>query len=208
VPVLGAPTCNNVPTPVPQTILGTCDYYQFRHDDFVKRHANCEHIAPPSYYLDYGLKYCKRFSSELYPKLSPAGKIWLPKAKLLLQKSMEIGLEKAAGKMNNQYLNPEAPIANELNDSEFQDFALHTHIKSYWEAGFKYLPHDDVEKIGKTLNISEWFDRGTWETGIPLGVAYTTDYLETNVSDKNLRRKLYEICKKSTGVNQEICAPE
>jgi hypothetical protein len=28
-------TCNNTPTPAPEAILGKCEYYQFRYDDFV-----------------------------------------------------------------------------------------------------------------------------------------------------------------------------
>lgn len=190
-------------------MIGTCEYYQFRHDDFLKRHANCgKHFNPPSYYLDYGLKYCKKFSIDLYPKLHPEGKTWLPKTKLLLQKAMEESLAKANGKMSMSYVDKDHPIANELNDREFKDFALHTHIRSYWEAGLRYVPHDDIGKIAETLNLKEWKDPDTWETGWRLGVGYTTDYLEKHVSNAEQRKEIYGICKKVTGADDEVCASE
>ena len=58
---------NNLPAEIP---TGTRDYYRKRYDDFVRRNPG---MTPPSYYLEYGQKYCDRFSS-LGPKdLSPAG---------------------------------------------------------------------------------------------------------------------------------------
>jgi len=158
-------TCNNTPTPAPSSILGKCEYYQFRYDDFVKRHKGCAQHTPPNYYLDYGLKYCRKFSTGLYPKMDAEGKVWLPKARLLLQKSMEENLAKANGRMSTSYVDRNHPIANELNEQEFKDFALHTHIRSYWEAGLRKVSHNDIEKIAETLNLREWKDPDTWETG-------------------------------------------
>jgi hypothetical protein len=174
----------------------------------VKRHEGCSEHKPPSYYLGYGLKYCKRFSTELYPTLGIEGKIWLPKTRLLLQQSMEQGLSKANGKMSATYTNKNNPIANELNDEEFKDFALNTHIKSYWEGGFRHISHTDIEKVAGTLGLREWKDPETWETGWPLGVGYTTNYLEQHISNTEQRKEIYEICKKVTGANQEVCTPE
>ena len=145
---------NNHPTPI--AALGNCDYYQSRYNDFMTRHQACQqHVAAPTYYLEYGLKYCKKFSTQLYPKLSPAGQAWLPKARQLLQKYMEQGLAKASGNMSVKYLDPTNPTANELNNTEFTDFAFNTHFNAYWDAGYSSITKGDFLHIMDTIDFSD-----------------------------------------------------
>ena len=46
---------------VDQSVKGTPEYYVWRANNFVERNPGCQ---PPSYYMDYGYKYSKRFSEE------------------------------------------------------------------------------------------------------------------------------------------------
>ena len=58
---------NQGPKPADAQVLGTVDYYKFRYDDFVRRFPDKE---PPAYYMMYGDKYVRKFTGELYEKLS------------------------------------------------------------------------------------------------------------------------------------------
>jgi len=174
--------CNDLPTPAPETILGNCNYYQFRHDDFIHRHRDCSMHLTPSYYLNYGLFYCKKFSVELYPKLSSAGKIWLPKARWLLQKYLEEGLAKTSGHMQTTYRDRNNPTANELNDEEFTDFVFNTHYFAYKEAGYKNLTFEDTINIFNTISWAEKLSENTLNVGISLKLEEDIEHL--NYEDK------------------------
>jgi hypothetical protein len=133
---------------VPAMVVGDCEYYQRRHDNFLGRHRGCPH-SPPQYYLEYGKKYCVRFSTELYPNLTEKGKAWLGRARVNLQLAIEAGLSE----------NP--PI--ELNDQGFTTFAFGTHANAYWNAGLHDVPLTDKAKIALTPDAKEWLQGETWK---------------------------------------------
>ena len=133
---------------VPAVAIGDCEYYQRRHDNFLGRHRGCPH-HPPQYYLGYGKKYCVRFSTELYPKLSENGKAWLGRARVKLQREMERGLH-------------DTPTI-ELDDQGFMQFAFSTHAKAYWEAGLHDVPFTDKVKVALTPDAKEWLQGETWK---------------------------------------------
>ncbi len=199
--------CDNDPTPAPESIIGQCGYYQFRYDDFMKRHQSCPHAAP-DYYLNYGLKYCKRFSTDLYPKLSNDGKAWLVRAKKLLQVLMEEGLKFARGKMVKSSAIKrvardvliyrydvagvlidrlvERPIANELDSDEFSLFAFGTHPDAYWGAGFVHLSFSDWGYIIETPDFSDWLRPEVREQAAEIfsrSVAYGSEYGYKEIRD-------------------------
>ena len=130
--------CHTYPTKAPNNLMGTCDYYTWRNQDFIKRHQGCDHLQPPDYYLDYGYKYCQRFSTELYPKLSDQGKAWLVKARLYLQEAIEDLLQK----------NPDI----ELDNDQFNHRVFQTHPGSYMRGGFSELTKMDYVNIFLHLN--------------------------------------------------------
>lgn len=132
--------------PAAEAILGTCPYYQWRNDNFVQRHPGC-HRKPPPYYMEYGFKYCIRFSKDTAPKLSAHGKRWLALARLYLQHAIETGLK------NTTTL--------EMESGSFKDYAFKSHPKAYWDAGLGNLPLKDLIIIGFTPDIKEWLDEGT-----------------------------------------------
>jgi hypothetical protein len=133
-----------------------CDYYQKRYDDYVNRHSCCdEKSSPPDYYLEYGLKYCLRFTEKTYPNLSLKGQAWLEKARCNLQRMMEQGLQN----------NPEL----ELDSKQFREFAFDTHPKAYLDAGLADLSLSDWYEIAKTPDIKEWGRWETWEQGAETG---------------------------------------
>jgi len=125
-----------MPTPAPKQILGTNDYYKFRHEDFVKRYGS----APPSYYLSYGGKYVEKFSN-LKKDLSSQGQKWVDKTRLALQVKMEKALASVPG--------------IELFNEGFQDMAFDTHPDAYIESGLFDLSVTDLFKIGKTPELKD-----------------------------------------------------
>ena len=132
---------------VPPEAPGGCDYYKRRYDNFLTRHKGCGH-TPPDYYLGYGKKYCDLFTTSLYPKLSPKGKIWLTRARANLQFAMERGLATT----------PEI----ELDNEKFRKFAFGTHADAYWSAGLHDLSYEDKARIALTPELKEWTSGSTW----------------------------------------------
>jgi hypothetical protein len=169
--------CNFVPDPAPKDVIGECEYYRWRHDNFKSRHVHCRHDNPPEYYLNYGEHYCKRFTNDLRPELSDKGKIWLDKAKLNLQKAMEKGLQLKIKSELNIAIEFNSPI--ELDNKKFEDFALETHAPAYLDAGLHGITIEDKLLIGKT-GLAEWKRRETWEqvgeVAIKEIIAYFNDF--------------------------------
>ena len=123
-------------------LVGTCEYYDARVADFVRRHPGEE---PPDYYLNYGQKYCERFSEETFPGLSGAGQEWDVRTRMNLQLAMEMGalgekeeLEKA-----------------ESTAAMLKTFAFKSHPKAYLDAGLADLPFTDLAMIGLTPDIAD-----------------------------------------------------
>lgn len=127
------------PTPAPQSILGKCQYYEWRNDDFMKRHKNCDHFNPPDYYLNYGLVFCRLFSTELSQKMDAYGKGWIDRTRLNLQVDMEAFLK----------ANPTI----ELNNRSFYEMAFQSHQKAYLDAGFLNLSGQDAVQF---LDITDF----------------------------------------------------
>jgi len=170
-------SCNIHVTPAPNNALGTVTYYYdpakvgstvpwlSRYFDFLRRHEGCRH-AVPDYYQNYGYKYIKRFTDELYPKLSDQGKKWLIESRFLLQKYMEMGFIKNESslqvvtecKKNRSFsltTSTSAYESLELNNDTFLDFAYTTHPPAYIDGGLGDLPCEDLIKIGLTPDLND-----------------------------------------------------
>ncbi len=106
---------------------GDLNYYQQRAEDFKKRNPGQE---PPDYYLQYGDKYAKRFTSELRPTLSEGGQKWLDGGRQKLQQAIE----------NKRMQDPKAFAELERNPDAFKKFAYETHAGAYLGAGLADLP--------------------------------------------------------------------
>jgi hypothetical protein len=160
--------CDDAPTPLPDDISrmcsgrggpyeGTegaargCEYYRWRHNDFVKRHQGCKPPVPgpPSYYLDYGEKYCNKFTRETREKLTPEGQLWLDRTRCALQRKIEDELLKR----------PEI----EKNGVLFEESAFGTHSDAYVESGLTHLPSRDLGRILFTVEKEEWLKGATWK---------------------------------------------
>lgn len=157
--------CNSTPTKIEPTCdapMSTspnagCDYYRKRKEDFDARHTcpGCDSHPAPDYYIDYGLKYCEKFSSDLNGKLSPTGKAWLAETRCALQQKLEDGLQ--------------ADPSLELDSDVFREFAFGTHPSAYLESGFADLPIRDLIEIAKQPELSEYLDAETWKQIIEVG---------------------------------------
>jgi uncharacterized protein YqjF (DUF2071 family) len=110
--------------------IGTGEYYNLRFQDFSRRH---QLLAPPNYYLEYGLKYFRRFQA-LSEKLTEAGKGWVVRTARLLQEAIEARRKE----------DPTEFDVLEQESAAFQDFAYGTHPTAYLEGGLAGLPPEDI----------------------------------------------------------------
>ena len=104
---------------------------------------------PPDYYLNYGLKYCMRFTTVTAPTLSPEGQARLVRARCNLQVMMEKGLQKDPGL--------------ETDSDAFRKFAFGTHPAAYLDAGMADLPISDQINVARTPDLKEWLSVDTWQ---------------------------------------------
>ena len=152
--------CKKAP---PSMVTGRCDYYQNRYDNYIERHrfdSKSGGDNPPNYYLNYGFKYCSKFSKETMPKLSPQGKEWLRNTLERLQTFMEAGVVDREWKADineayNDYIDKKGGAKKfytgiECRDSDFTKFAFATHPDAYNPSMFKNLTCQDLITIGAT----------------------------------------------------------
>jgi hypothetical protein len=132
--------------PLPRHVpVGTATYYQDRQADFKRRHPD---LAAPDYYMAYGDKYYRRFTTELRPKLSAQGKLWVDRASLLFQERIEARVgDTVAEKLEFDRL--------EKDGSAFREFAFGTHCGTYIEAGVADLPESDLWEIYWTPDLAD-----------------------------------------------------
>ena len=174
---VAVPIC---PEEVPAVQTGECTYYQNRHNSFVERQTHRKN-KPPTYYLEYGFKYCSKFKKETYAKLSKEGQIWLDGTLLLLQEFMEQGLVQKnyvsgtneAFNANYQFTKKDGTIdmeqvtkfytGIECREAHFKHFAFATHPDAYRPKIMETLPFMDLAHIGLTPNFSEIRDPLTRE---------------------------------------------
>lgn len=139
---LPADACLALPAPAR---LGH-DYYRARASDYAARHSQAgKRHAPPDYYLAYGDRYARRFTSELRPRLSPAGRTWLDATYWRLQALLEA--RRAA--------DPRRFAALEEDPIAFRQFAFSTHAQAYVECGVASLPLPDLLRIACTPDLRD-----------------------------------------------------
>jgi hypothetical protein len=131
---------NKRPQPATTLVLGSVDYYKFRHDDFIKRFPGKD---PPAYYMIYGDKYVRKFSEELYEKLSEEGKAWMEDTKLKLQLEIEKKLAE----------DPDL----ELDEEAFKEFAFQSHAKVYEETHAMELCLSDKTSLIGCMDVKDLF---------------------------------------------------
>lgn len=114
------------------------DYYRARADDYrARHHSPAGACPPPGYYLQYGDRYARRFTRELRPRLSAAGRAWVDATCRRLQVLMEA--RRAA--------DPDRFAALEEDPPAFKRFAFGMHAQAYVECGIARLPLRDLVRI-------------------------------------------------------------
>ena len=122
--------------------IGKVDYYLFRLRDYNKRHIN---PPAPDYYLNYGDKYARRFTTVLKSQLSSKGQAWVDKTFVLLQQAIE----------NKRDVEPKAFDLLEQKADKFKTFAYETHSKAYLDGGLGDLTIRDLWNIGTTPDLGD-----------------------------------------------------
>jgi hypothetical protein len=130
------------PAPYPGT-LGSADYYDFRHKDFIRRNPRS---PVPDYYKDFGEKYFNRFVTETSPTLSEEGQKFLRVVGRALQQKIEDRLK----------ADPRKFAGLERAVDQFRTFAYFTHPNAYCESGWENLPESDRAKI---ITAIDWKDK-------------------------------------------------
>jgi hypothetical protein len=144
----------NLPAEIP---TGTRDYYKKRYDDFVRRNPG---MKPPDYYMEYGQKYCDRFS-QLGPKdLTPKGLEWRDRCLKSLQEAIE----------TRRMEDPVGFAQLERDPEAFKKFAYDSHPDAYVQSGLYDLPAQDMMKIGTTPDLKDLFTKdGVRQVVVALG---------------------------------------
>ncbi len=130
------------PTPL-RSMIGNVGYYAAREADFGERYHGSP--AAPDYYLGYGDKYARRFTSVLRPNLSPEGQDWLDRTFVLLQTAIEDRLAR----------DPDAFDSLEKDDDAFRAFAYATHPDAYLSGGLAGLGPGDLAQIALTPDLGD-----------------------------------------------------
>jgi hypothetical protein len=140
------------PNKVPDSLLGTCDYYLWRANDYYRRHvfpenknSECGKVTAQNnkddlYYTNYGYKYCQRFKNES-KNLSPQGQKWVE----LTLRELQLRLE--------DQLKTNKDIENDLN--KLKEVAYGTHADAYLKSGIADLSLTDIAKIVKTPDVKD-----------------------------------------------------
>jgi hypothetical protein len=182
------------PMPAPKRLMGSTEYYAFRAGDFLRRNPG---KVPPSYYMDYGDKYARRFTNETFPDLSDKGKAWLLSSRRKLQEKMEGMLQDPAN------------AGLEHRADELRDRAFDQHSDAYLEAGLydalldlkKINSLDDLKNLKNiqiiwTPDAAEWTSKATWreawETGEGLysqSAADVKDMMSSAIQRMKKRKK-------------------
>lgn len=127
------------PNPVPPKILGSIDYYRWRHVDFITRSEAVEEV--PNYYLDLGERYLFLFKHKIASLLSPIGQEWVRETALELQLDLEHILKSF----------PDI----ELKPKEFNKRLYISHFRVYYKTGFHKLPLSDRKIIFKHIKYND-----------------------------------------------------
>ncbi|WP_175232062.1 hypothetical protein, partial [Paraburkholderia humisilvae] len=157
-----------------------------RHSNFMMRHIGCGH-NPPSYYISYGYYYCSHYGKELFPDLSPAGKVWLILARKYLQINMENGLKQnmkgdviqmaSRDPNNGDFSMDVSRYKLELDHDAFKHFAFRTHPLAYLDGGIAHLPPTDLIRITMQPRLQEWGSLGTYDQVISTGWGSTKTWV-------------------------------
>ncbi|MFN3685113.1 MAG: hypothetical protein ACK41F_14430 [Fimbriimonadaceae bacterium] len=136
----------NLALPAAVQVTGQPGYYDERQGDFLGRYSTTGCLLqPPDYYLNYGGKYCRRFTAQLRPRLSADGQAWLDRAALNLQNGIE----------DERRADPLAFDRLERNNAAFRAFAYGTHADAYLHAGLGDLDPIDLAMIGLTPDVGD-----------------------------------------------------
>ena len=117
---------------------GTKEFYRERALDFKRRHPG---IEPPSYYMEYGYEYCKRFNESTRQRLSYMGQIWCDNVTVALQKEVDFII------MNF----PEIELFPDL----LRHQAFQSHVNAYIDSGILELDIRDKLLIFLTVDMKE-----------------------------------------------------
>jgi hypothetical protein len=166
----------NLPAEIP---TGTKDYYKQRYDDFVRRNPG---MTPPSYYLEYGQKYCDRFQS-LGPKdLTPEGLKWRDKTLKALQDAIE----------TRRMEDPVGFAQLERDPEAFKKFAYDSHPDAYVDSGLYKLPVQDLIKIGTTPDLKDLLTKdGVRQVAVALSKMKPEDMV--NVAKSTLQELMNDL---------------
>jgi hypothetical protein len=113
-----------------------CTFYSCA-DKSVVEAGICKKDDPNAYFINYGEKYCKRFSEKTNQKISEKGNVWLNKTLVCLQQAVVGFCDKNSCS----------------NCEKIRELAYTSHADCYTKSGLCYLNPYDLFLIGVTPDI-------------------------------------------------------
>lgn len=113
-----------------------CSFYSCANKS-VEEAGICKKDDPNAYFINYGEKYCQRFSEKTSQKISEKGKIWLNKTLVCLQNAVILFCQKNSCS----------------NCEKIRTLAYGSHADCYTKSGLCYLNPYDLFLIGVTPDI-------------------------------------------------------
>jgi RHS repeat-associated protein len=120
-----------------ENLLGRCEFYDALYNNYIELNG-CSSLNASNYFIAYGKKYCERFNTWTFDKLSKNGQGWI--------KATTIALQRAILTIEN---------INELGPEEIAEKAFRSHVDSYMDSGLGELPLSDLVYVGLTPDIAE-----------------------------------------------------
>ncbi len=157
-----------------RSMVGNVNYYQARNDDYLSRHTT---PPPPDYYLNYGDRYARRFTTELRPTLSAEGQRWVDRTFVLLQEAIE----------NRRDADPAAFDRLEQDEDAFREFAYGTHSQAYLDGGLRYLPMEDLARIAATPDFFDIASIDGISQIIETGIGIVPQWVDDSVTTPGAR---------------------
>ena len=118
-----------------------CSFYACAAES-ADQSKTCDLKDKNSYFLNYGEKYCERFSSNTSKDLSQSGQVWLNKTLSCLQSSILEGCN-------------EKKLCS--NCQKIRKLAFDTHPHCYVSSGLCSLSLQDQVQVGKTVDAGDFF---------------------------------------------------
>lgn len=169
---------------VAQPGCSACEFYTCKDE------ARAQPCGDDGYYVDYGFRYCNRFSEYVRPRLSARGQVWVEGTRECLQSALD----------DVRY--------DELDCEQVRREAYDSHPPCYAQWGFCELPLRDIWVVVNTVDPADLELRQALVTGL-ICLRDLFDPTSLELSDEGVTRLIAAgITESSPSVGIDVAARE